>query len=120
LFNHPTKEMTLKTSVDVRTGSAGSALAVRLRRKEVLSFQGGRESVFDANAVDYLLKPFSQERFERALARAKEQIYGKLDGAQQISALLETVKLNPSFPERLPIPQNGRILLIKVERYRLD
>src|SRR5918998_2179071 len=29
---------------------------------------------FDACALDYLLKPFDEERFERALARAKTQI----------------------------------------------
>jgi two-component system LytT family response regulator len=31
---------------------------------------------FDANAVDYLLKPFGKERFERALSRARERISG--------------------------------------------
>jgi len=29
---------------------------------------------FDVNAIDYLLKPFDRERFERTLARAKQQI----------------------------------------------
>ena len=29
---------------------------------------------FDAHAVDYLLKPFSAERFERALERAKARL----------------------------------------------
>ncbi len=29
---------------------------------------------FDAHAVDYLLKPFSAERFERALERARARI----------------------------------------------
>ena len=29
---------------------------------------------FDFHAVDYLLKPFSQSRFEKALLRAKERI----------------------------------------------
>ena len=33
---------------------------------------------FDAHAVDYLLKPFSAERFERALARAKSRSYGSV------------------------------------------
>jgi two-component system LytT family response regulator len=34
---------------------------------------------FDANAVDYLLKPFGKERFERALIRARERISGNLN-----------------------------------------
>src|SRR5215831_19372289 len=29
---------------------------------------------FEAGAIDYLLKPFSDERFERALERAKQQV----------------------------------------------
>src|SRR5277367_2421927 len=29
---------------------------------------------FDAHAVDYLLKPFSPERFEKALERAKQRL----------------------------------------------
>src|SRR5690242_7812742 len=33
---------------------------------------------FDAHAVDYLLKPFSAERFETALARAKARIGERL------------------------------------------
>ena len=32
---------------------------------------------FDANAIDYLLKPFGKERFQRALLRAREQIAGR-------------------------------------------
>ena len=39
---------------------------------------------FDANALDYLLKPFRKERFERALARAKERIR----------------EVSPAFPRR--------------------
>src|SRR6185437_15046774 len=34
-------------------------------------------SAFDANAIDYLLKPFGKERFQRALLRAREQIAGR-------------------------------------------
>src|SRR5258708_41346 len=34
---------------------------------------------FEAGALDYLLKPFDNDRFERALARAKERIRQRRD-----------------------------------------
>src|SRR5215213_748244 len=48
---------------------------------------------FDFHAVDYLLKPFSQSRFEKALLRAKERILEPHPNdrftRRQISSLLE-------------------------------
>jgi two-component system LytT family response regulator len=41
---------------------------------------------FEAEALDYLLKPVDPERFERALARAKEQIAFRQRGAPADSA----------------------------------
>ena len=35
---------------------------------------------FDADATDYLLKPFSDERFERAMERAKKRLYDRVAG----------------------------------------
>src|SRR5690606_37407181 len=34
---------------------------------------------FEVHAIDYLLKPFSEERFARALERIKERIRGRAD-----------------------------------------
>ena len=46
---------------------------------------------FDANAIDYLLKPVGQARFERALARAKERMAesSREDVAERILATLD-------------------------------
>jgi len=57
---------------------------------------------FEAGALDYLLKPFDNSRFERALARARERI--------------ETAKARPSAsynPERIAIKHSGSVLFIK-------
>jgi two-component system LytT family response regulator len=40
---------------------------------------------FEAGALDYLLKPFSNSRFERALARAKERIAQSKESAEKPS-----------------------------------
>jgi two-component system LytT family response regulator len=55
---------------------------------------------FEAGALDYLLKPFDDARFDRALARAKERI------AQS--------KELPGKSERLVIKGTGQVLFIKI------
>ncbi len=72
---------------------------------------------FDANAIDYLLKPVGQARFERALARAKERIAesSKEDVAERIVATLEQIKRQDKYFDRLPVSENGRILFVKTK-----
>jgi len=53
---------------------------------------------FDVHAIDYLLKPVSEERFARALARAREMIASRHGGelGQKLQALLdEHLKRSP-------------------------
>jgi two-component system, LytTR family, response regulator len=69
---------------------------------------------FDANALDYLLKPFGHERFERALGRAKERIAGNLspEETRRILAALEQVHAQNGYAEPLPIAESGRITFV--------
>ena len=60
---------------------------------------------FEAGALDYLLKPFDNARFERALARAQERIrLGK-----------QSEKAPPEKNRRLIIKSAGRVLFLKTE-----
>ena len=70
---------------------------------------------FDANAIDYLLKPFGHERLDRALKRAQERMAGRLNvrDLQTVLATWETQK--PKYLERLTVAENGRILLIEAK-----
>ncbi len=83
---------------------------------------------FELHAVDYLLKPFDDERFEIALQRAKARIErGHLAGlSRRLLALLRTVQEDRSEPvelvaehpqptDRLAIRSGDRILIVKVE-----
>ena len=72
---------------------------------------------FDANAIDYLLKPVGAERFSRALARAKERLREKSsqETARQMLATLEKIKREDKYVDRLPISENGRILFVKTD-----
>lgn len=73
---------------------------------------------FDAHAVDYLLKPFDDERFTRAVTRAKVQINAKTSGdaeqtGQQLLDLLKIINAKNSFLERFVVKNVGRVLLVK-------
>jgi two-component system LytT family response regulator len=72
---------------------------------------------FDKNAVDYLLKPFDQERFDRALGRAKSQLWQQKAGTLnlQIKNLLEEVKSQSGYLERLLVKMGGRVIFVKTE-----
>ena len=72
---------------------------------------------FDSNALDYLLKPFGRERFERALGRAKERIAKKLnpEDSHRILAALEQVHSKQQYADRLPVAENGRIVLVRTQ-----
>ncbi len=72
---------------------------------------------FDLHAVDYLLKPFDDERFRRALSRAKTRVrQGQLgELAAPLRALLATTpKAAPAWRERLVIRSDGRSLVVPV------
>ncbi|PYL53250.1 MAG: DNA-binding response regulator, partial [Verrucomicrobia bacterium] len=66
---------------------------------------------FELHALDYLLKPFDQIRFRDAMRHAKERFHQRQqeDGRLQISALLENVKSQPKYLERLIVKADGRI-----------
>lgn len=72
---------------------------------------------FDLHAVDYLLKPFSAERFERALARVKDRVRsrgGTLD--RRLRELLAEIRPGPAYLERLLVPDGAKSVLLDVGR----
>ena len=72
---------------------------------------------FEANAVDYLLKPVGNARFAKTLARAKERIAerSQRDTASRIISTLAQLQQHNSYMEHLAVPKNGRILLVKAK-----
>lgn len=74
---------------------------------------------FDFHAVDYLLKPFSQTRFEKALLRAEERILEHSPGdditRRQISSLLENYQNQAAPLKRLFLKDRGKIVLLDPE-----
>lgn len=72
---------------------------------------------FEAHALDYLLKPFDDERFEAALQRARARIRqqqgGDLD--RRLRALLEEVRGDRGYLQRLVVPTGHRSVFIRTE-----
>lgn len=76
----------------------------------ITAFEQYAVRAFEANAFDYLLKPFREDRLRNTLTRLRAQL-----------SLLQRGKQAPQREgaegdiERIPIKTNGRILLLKTE-----
>jgi two-component system LytT family response regulator len=72
---------------------------------------------FEVQALDYLLKPFDQERFDVSWQRAKAQLIRDRNGGvsmdRRILALLEELKAGNKYLERLVIKAGGRIYFLE-------
>ena len=74
---------------------------------------------FEANALDYLLKPFSDERFEAALQRGRTYIRNRAVGelGKQFAHLLDhqmAAGRNTRYLDRLLIKSSGRVMFLDV------
>lgn len=71
---------------------------------------------FDVSAVDYLLKPFDAERFQKAFQRAKDQIQNRETDLvnKALRNLLETINPLRKYIERFVVKAGGRIFFLPV------
>jgi two-component system, LytTR family, response regulator len=67
---------------------------------------------FEVNAVDYLLKPFTEGRFEEALRRAEQRLGGRR--AATAGALAAAARPVGSYAARLVIKDGARVELLAV------
>jgi two-component system LytT family response regulator len=86
----------------------------------VTAFDQYALKAFEVHALDYLLKPFDDERFTHALQRAKAQIEAREINqlSKKLLALLEERKGAPpseDYLTRLMIKVSGRVVLLKVD-----
>jgi two-component system LytT family response regulator len=69
---------------------------------------------FEVNALDYLLKPFTRERLERAVEKAQQEFFLKADFTSKIDALFQTLNKQKRYLERIAVRHEGRILVIPI------
>jgi len=69
---------------------------------------------FEVNALDYLLKPFTRVRLDRAIERANQEFSKKADFTTKIDALFQTLNRQKRYLERVAVRHEGRIFVIPV------
>lgn len=67
---------------------------------------------FEAHAIDYLLKPFDQERFDKAVTKWMDQKNISTDNSTQ--ELLETASQSPAQSHRIVVKNGSKIKIIPV------
>ncbi len=67
-------------------------------------------NAFEANALDYLLKPFTRERFDKAVKKAIDKDPGMM---QNLVALTESLQAR-SYPERILVEQGTKWVTLPV------
>ncbi|MFP5245970.1 MAG: LytR/AlgR family response regulator transcription factor, partial [Thermoanaerobaculia bacterium] len=71
---------------------------------------------FDVHAVDYLLKPFDDARFERTLRRAKERVRERGgDATARILELLEERQRAQQYARRFLVRVREKVIVIKAD-----
>lgn len=83
----------------------------------VTAFDDYAIEAFEAQALDYLLKPFSDERFEAALTRARKWINRKTeeDIDSRLAALIARVDSHPEYLTRFVLKEGGRVKFLNAD-----
>ncbi len=71
---------------------------------------------FEANAIDYLLKPVTAARFRKTLERAKMRIHAALpdSNSEKILSLLEVMAPPRRYPDRVAVRSRQKTMLVEV------
>jgi two-component system LytT family response regulator len=78
----------------------------------VTAFDRYALQAFDLHAIDYLLKPFTRERFDLALSRAKARLERR-DGDAALAALLHEVRDRPRYATRVAVRRADRLVVVE-------
>ena len=66
---------------------------------------------FDVHAIDYLLKPFTRERFRTALSRARERV-DRRGAGDELSALFDHLRARRRYPARVAVRVADRFVVV--------
>lgn len=70
---------------------------------------------FEINALDYLLKPVTAERFQQSLERAKARLNGGKEMGRRMVSMLEAMAKPSSYAKRLAVRSGTRTMLVAVD-----
>src|SRR3954469_721396 len=83
----------------------------------VTAFEQYAVRAFEANAVDYLVKPFSRDRFAGTLERVKARLSStslKAATGVGIEQVLEALRQRDNYLERVPVRVDERVTFVDV------
>lgn len=114
LNNHPVDLLFLDIQMP---GMDGFELLEKLNSIPQIIFSTAYDTyalrAFEVNAVDYLLKPYTQQRFNEALHRVFEKQESKEQERERIQSIIEQYRTPHSYPERLFIRVGVKIIPIQ-------
>jgi two-component system, LytTR family, response regulator len=93
---------------------------IKLPRIPVIIFVTGHDDyalkAFEAHALDYLTKPCQVTRLRSAVERARQQIQNHRNGdlQQKLDRLMEDLKADTKYPDRLAVKSHGRIVFVRL------
>lgn len=70
---------------------------------------------FEANAVDYLVKPFSRERFAATLQRARARVGGAGNSPAQILQALDALRQRDAYLQRIAVRVDEHVVFVAVD-----
>lgn len=109
-------QMPAMTGIDVLAtlGAAGMPATVFVTAYEQYAVRA-----FEANAVDYLVKPFSRERFAETLQRVKNRLASGGSGGPSAEArilqALDALRQRDDYLERIPVRIDEAVVLVAVD-----
>lgn len=80
----------------------------------VTAFDQYALKAFEVHAVDYLLKPYSKQRFDEALSHAMEHLDKRLP--EKTKEIVAAAKPQEQILERVLIKEGSKVLVIPVEK----
>lgn len=83
----------------------------------VTAHDGYAIRAFEIHALDFLLKPFDQTRFEKALERARAHVQRDRSAAidPHLVSFLEELRAERKYSERLIVKSGGRVFFVRTE-----
>ena len=70
---------------------------------------------FEMNAIDYLLKPYSKERFSQAVQKALLQAGSAGSVNAPVQNLVKTLEENPEFLQRIAVKSRHKVSVIPID-----
>ena len=99
----------------------GFAVLEALREPPVVIFVTAFDQfairAFEVCALDYLLKPFDRERFEKALGRGRAEYERRSvsDLGARMQSLLAELRVRKGYLDRIVVRAGGRVLFLRVD-----